>query len=162
MKKNLLLIYFLFISANSFSQLSQTALNFNYGGYGYQGVSIPGNSFYNIGTGDFTVEAWIKFYATPFGTGAPIFSFNGDYYGLSLSIYNGNLTYCRNWGCATNIEYDFYADTACHHVAVVRSIGAVNAYIDGSVYFIMNDPDPVIYNNDHYGLVLPVSMFFPD
>ncbi|MDP6770015.1 MAG: LamG domain-containing protein, partial [Anaerolineales bacterium] len=100
-------------------------------------LSLPDNAFV-IGTGDFTMEAWIKFDGTPGtfssffngGTGDSVtgqhwvlyyYTSAGAYWGWSddgtaSSEWTSNWTYDSNW----------------HHIAVCRQSGTYRFYLDGS------------------------------
>src|SRR5690349_3395125 len=59
--RGVLIFIFLLVSSQiSFSQINSTGLLFD--GINDQ-VYIPGNSIYGVGTGDFTIEMWVKIFS---------------------------------------------------------------------------------------------------
>ena len=98
-------------------------------------LSFPDNSFV-WGTGDFTMEAWIKF-GTPVPSSGHTVFFNGGT-GDSVAGAHWALFYyqsggTKNWGwsddgtASTEFTYnwDYTADTDWHHIAMCRQSGTV-------------------------------------
>ncbi|MGN6646901.1 MAG: LamG-like jellyroll fold domain-containing protein [Cytophaga sp.] len=99
-----------------------------------QYVQIPNYPALNIGTGDFTMEAWINASSTQ-----PAFpqimsyrsgSNNGFLFGLFVNgqpfIQMGGST--GNWRCETCPDL---RDNNCHHVAISRHRDTMSFYLDG-------------------------------
>lgn len=131
--KNISFIFLILLkSFTGNAQLSQNALLFD--GVNDR-VIIPGNTAYNVGTGNLTLEAWIRadspsgssiweYIVTHYATG------NGTGFGLALA-YNGTPSFTINGsgygpGGTFNIR-----DGLCHHIAVVRKDTILSYYIDG-------------------------------
>jgi uncharacterized delta-60 repeat protein len=99
-----------------------------FGGGSY--ITVPSNSVFELGTGDFTVEFWER----RTQSGAP-------FYGLfNLGTYEDGILIRDGW--ATDSLYvglsaqDWDPDTRLinnkwHHVALVRTAGNVSLYVDG-------------------------------
>ena len=97
-------------------------------------VTIPNHSAYNVGNGNFTIEAWIK--ASPTSPSqstllsnrvngsANTFLFVVCTSGTQLLLQINGVNYASS--TFTNIY-----DNACHHVAVTRTSGALQFFIDG-------------------------------
>src|SRR5215204_1788792 len=109
------------------AQTSNLALNFD--GVNDR-VTIPHNAAYSIGSGNFTVEAWVKLptnqnvnFPTIIGKRDPGVAFSG----FLIMVYQGKVFvelagYNLLQG-AINIQ-----DNICHHIAVVRSSGTLTCY----------------------------------
>jgi hypothetical protein len=128
MKKICLL---LFIAALSIKALkAQTGLNFD--GVDDR-ITIPNNAAYNVGTGNFTIEAWVKLNTTQTVTFPSIISkrdAGNINSGFLLMVYQGTL-FLQIAGFnilhgTINIQ-----DNVCHHVAFTRTDTVVNFYVDG-------------------------------
>jgi hypothetical protein len=135
----------IFISANSFCQLTSNALHFD----GLNDVIIAGYiPAYDINDGDFTVEAWVRDEATPGGSSEEeIFSTEFyDFYTharLRICIQWGQLTvYINGQGYGLSQTFDL-RDNTCHHIAVTRSAGTILGYIDGSSQIGAYAPDSI-------------------
>lgn|GEM_PF-3691272 len=136
MKKNLLLTAILIIMHFTIqAQVSQRALQFD-GWDDY--VTIPASASYQIGTSDFTIEAWIRDFRDP-GQGfttEPIFciGWSADIY---FAVQNGNLLISVGDFNLHTPVYEWSAsltdlrDSACHHVAAVRQGNQILFYRDG-------------------------------
>jgi len=97
-------------------------------------VSLPDSVDFEFGSGDFTVETWIK--ATP-GVSAPIFWRNNYWYSFGLFIANaiGNLQ-CHSYNLSGTTNFIMVgsrnvSDGQWHHVACVRSGNAQYLFVDG-------------------------------
>ena len=125
-------------SVSSHAQINSSGLLFD-GVDDY--ISIPHIPAYNIGTGDFTIEMWVRihqyqvglFTAIPMGD---LFNYNNNT-GTGISII---YTYNSNPAFALYIGSDFYsfssgfnADNLCHHLAFVRAGTTVTFYLDGVI-----------------------------
>jgi hypothetical protein len=136
MKKNLLLTAILIIMHFIMqAQVGQRALQFD----GFDDyVMISPSTNYQIGTSDFTIEAWIRDYRDPAQgfTTEPIFciGYSSDIY---FAVQNGNLLLSvGDFNLHTLVpEWSFsltdLRDSACHHVAAVRQGNQILFYRDG-------------------------------
>lgn len=104
----------------------------NFDGVSY--VTTPGHADFNFGTGDFTVEFFIK--VAQRGTDVvPL-----DYYMVGVSGWQfivkaaGNVTiYEGNPNTTALTGVRFVADNQWHHIALCREAGILTLFIDGSV-----------------------------
>lgn len=97
-------------------------------------VNIPHHNAYDIGTGNFTIETWIKANSVQPGYYPILFS-NYDYITTGQGIYiymdagsgtiNAGTTY-NGVGSSTNV-----ADNTWHHIALVKAGTILSLYIDG-------------------------------
>jgi hypothetical protein len=96
------------------------------GGY----LTIPANSAFGIGTGDFTVEFWERRAVS----GGPFYGlFNLGTYANGILLRDGSSTdslylagASQDWDPDTRLQNNTW-----HHVALVRNAGIVNLYVDG-------------------------------
>ncbi|MCX6292530.1 MAG: T9SS type A sorting domain-containing protein [Bacteroidetes bacterium] len=93
-------------------------------------VKIPSGGNYAFGSGNFTIEAWIKLDAVQPNISATIVSKSvTSYTGFTIDTYNNYLAVTL--GNST----DFYSidlrDNLCHHIAVSRRNTFLTMYIDG-------------------------------
>jgi hypothetical protein len=106
-----------------------------YPSYATSNLVGPANAgFYNFGTSNFTIEAWINLsvtttaraivssgYNADTGGGGWTFTYRGDISSLSLSV-NANVVYSKSWSPSANIWY---------HVAVTRAENILRFFVDG-------------------------------
>ena len=93
-------------------------------------VEVDGDNFPALGTGDFTIEAWVYFNdgaSNTFYDGRPS-GVDGAY--PSLRVGSNAFRYWTN--SADRITGDTKAPYAWYHVAVVRSSGSTKLYVDGT------------------------------
>lgn len=99
-------------------------------------VRISGNSAYNFGSGDFTIEAWMKLASPTGSTNRPIISnrkAGATANSFMFMIYNSRylLLQINNINLLSNQVPSSLFDDECHHVAVTRTGTDVNFYLDG-------------------------------
>ncbi len=125
----------LFLFAHSISIMAQGEDEFlAFTGVGGQ-VTIPNHSAFNITTGNFSVEAWVKM-----PTDAPAVSLimskrtSANFYnnGFVFGFLNGKL-YVRLVDANIEASAIDYRDNKFHHVAAVRNGGKMYFYVDGSL-----------------------------
>ncbi|MEO8087133.1 MAG: fibronectin type III domain-containing protein, partial [Bacteroidota bacterium] len=93
-------------------------------------VRIPNNSAYSFGTGNYTIEMWVR--AASIQTGSQnilISNRTSGTNGFTFFIFNNFLTYSSNSG-TINFSKDL-RDNVCHHVCITRVSGSLSLYIDG-------------------------------
>ena len=128
-------------TASSFSLTFET-----YGSAFFDGtldsLALPASSDFALGTGDFTIECWVKFNDTSLGTGGA----NRRIFSLNASAGNAvdKLQICIDDGSyRTNGDLFLYSNSdqgylgvdirdEWHHIAVVRNSGTLKFYLDGS------------------------------
>lgn len=96
-------------------------------------VINSGNGSLGVGSGDFTVEAFIK--RNGIGTENIFIDQPG---GIQL-YFDGSLLTFNQAGIANLMQVSVPADNGWHHVAVVRNGGVIELYWDGSVVGTTND-----------------------
>jgi len=121
-------------------------------------LSVPQNTAFNLGTGAFTVEAWVYFTSTPsnariigLGDGAVGVAGQQSYTGWSLVVFS-SLT-ALNWyrydgTTETNLtaNYSFSLNTWYHIVAVRNGLNNLSTYVNGTrIYY--NASASLSYNN---------------
>jgi len=89
------------------------------------------SSLFNVGTGDFTVECWMKTDGS--GGYAPVFSLDDNLNGNGILFYvSSSPNNFRTWiGSTANNSTIQVANNAWHHLVAVRSAGTVSKYVDG-------------------------------
>jgi hypothetical protein len=120
------------------------------------------NNMGNLGTGDFTVDFWLKFATT--GSQYALFSTlllkanwnesgaTGDFFAdyefetLEFRIYNGTQNVSPK-GTVVNKP----TDGLFHHYAFVKSNGVVTIYIDGNSVFSFSSSIPLLGNTVGFG-----------
>jgi hypothetical protein len=131
----ILLVLLLFLSNAAIGQLAPAALSFD----GVNDVvSVPANTNYNVGTGDFTIEMW--FMCLP-SAGSPVYLFSnwGSSNGIEISLYTGRLSF--RIGNQSTVIFGFapdFRDSVCHHLAFRRTGGIASYIIDGTLCPIGN------------------------
>lgn len=98
-------------------------------------VSIAGNAVYNMGTADFTIEAWIQAFSSGALIARTVPSGNA-FAGFSLSItQDGRLSFTTSDGTHTTTVAQTSASDGLlnnwHHVGVSRQAGTITIYLDG-------------------------------
>ncbi|MDB5257539.1 MAG: large protein, partial [Chitinophagaceae bacterium] len=126
-------------------------------------ITVPHSSSYDLGTGDFTVEAIVNIKTGNSGY-IPLLStrtiVNGPIEGFIFYIYSGNellLQMNGNSSVYTAVSSQSLQDDQCHHVAASRSSAGVKFYLDG-VYKgtvagggnTMTSPGPLYFGYDSY------------
>lgn len=97
-------------------------------------IDYAANSAFVLGTGPFTVEAWIKLSTTQ--SDETIFDAGGDVNssgGFAFWIESNNLKIRRN-GCCSDLSVAMdssWRNNTYHHFAVVRGNGKYRIYVDG-------------------------------
>lgn len=93
-------------------------------------VSVPSSSSFSFGTGDFTLEAWVKYTTNPSGNRVIIGRYNGsgDNYWLGVNSSNKAIFSISGSGITGTKTIN---DGVWHHIAGVRTAGVVTLYVDG-------------------------------
>ena len=95
-------------------------------------ILVPGNSAFDFGAGNFTIECWIY----PESLVTPSFQVILDAWNNSptrflLRINSGILQFFQFPGASQNINYTLPAANQWYHVAAVRNGTTTNLYVDG-------------------------------
>ncbi|HLG33929.1 MAG TPA: LamG-like jellyroll fold domain-containing protein [Bacteroidia bacterium] len=136
MKKITLLLCRIFLSAFSFAQINSTGFQFD-GIDDY--VRIPTISAYNIGTGDLTIEMWIKMNTYQVYPSTLLLYSPGpipliDPATIGISLSGGNGVYVFLGGAYNTFIGISFNDHLCHHLAIVRSGTTLSLYKDGTLF----------------------------
>ena len=114
----------------TFSPFSQTGWGNYFDGTG-DWLSIPANSAFDFGTGDFTVECWFYYNTTPPATYDYLWAIGGNNTnGIALYINNGQP---RIWnGSLILSTTGSISGFTWYHLAAVRSSGTLTVYLNGT------------------------------
>lgn len=93
---------------------------------------IAHNAAFNIGTGDFTIEFWMK--ANTLNVVYPALISKWRQYDRAYHIQYRTEENCFGLTLSDNVQHNFtyYLDRNWHHVALVRYKSVVNFYVDGT------------------------------
>ena len=125
------------VSVNQLSPVITTAQS-KFGGGSLTGgrVSVPYNSAFDFGTGDFTVEFWFRYEGTlnsefrfTTGTGSSFFSFGSRVVSSVRRI--GLVLEGVTWD--TEISWSPASNNTWAHLAISRESGTVRAFQDGTL-----------------------------
>lgn len=115
----------------------------NYKALAYDGVNdvstIPAHTNYNVGTGAFTIEAWVKMSSIQNSLKPTVLSRGSaaDASGFALSTQNAGTQLVMRFGTSTLFESPSFPsihDDQCHLIAVTRSGTSLTYYVDGVAY----------------------------
>jgi hypothetical protein len=114
----------------TFSPFSQTGWGNYFDGTG-DWLSIPANSAFDFGTGDFTVECWFYYNTTPPASYDYLWAIGGNNTnGIALYINNGQP---RIWnGSLILSTTGSISGFTWYHLAAVRSSGTLTVYLNGT------------------------------
>ena len=120
-------------------------------------LSISNSDDWDFGTGDFTIDYWIRFNGLAAFQSLIMQSLNNsgtDYTGIMWSAANG-IGFKTNVGDATQVSLWQGATTGWsvdtwYHVALVRNNTAFNIYRDGTSVANSTDSDAIIHQNARY------------
>lgn len=122
------------LTANGNAQISTAQSKFGGASALFDGtgdyVDITANSGLNFGTGNYTVEAWVRF--TNFSVIRPIYACYGTGQGFGLYAQtNASVNFYHDGvGQIASLSNVFVANT-WYHVALVRNSGTTTIYVDG-------------------------------
>lgn len=90
------------------------------------------NSLFNLPTGDFTLQTWVKFGTLPQARSV-LFGYNGPGGALSMSVTQDRRVFVTTFGVADTSSAAFIPnDTLWHHIAIVHRNGTdLRFYVDG-------------------------------
>ncbi len=99
-------------------------------------LTLPANSAFQFGTGDFTVEYW--FYTNSGNTNKGLFTFGGSSSGLNSSILGGNWRVSLSGSDGT--VFDTVTLNTWQHFAITRSSGSLRVFVNGIQKLQANSP----------------------
>ncbi len=138
MKKNILKVIF-FSSLNIC--VAQTAVDFIQSEQ--DRITVPGNTAYDFGTGDFTIEANVGNYSFDSNVFPMILSargedeFNGFFVGIIESGNNPEVLFQLD-GMNYSSSGANLDDGLCHHIAAKREGSTITVYIDGTNAYLLS------------------------
>jgi hypothetical protein len=119
-----------------YNAVTSTAQSKYYGSSGY----FDGSGDYlsvasagvNFGTGDFTVEMWLRIPSLPGGAYMDILDTRtADSTGFSFGITSGGAVYLYSIS-AFRVNTGSFSTGAWHHVAITRASGSIKVFLDGT------------------------------
>jgi hypothetical protein len=129
------------VTANGNAQVSTTQSKFGGASSYFNGtgdyLSIPYSSDFNFESSNFTIECWL--YRTGVNAnGHRIYNSGGDLYG-QVDIFINASGFLECYGTTNGNDWNAWASTsialiplnAWTHIAIVRNVGTVTAYVDG-------------------------------
>jgi PKD-like domain/Concanavalin A-like lectin/glucanases superfamily len=163
MKRLLLITFYLMLNV-SFGNSQTIGSLFSFDGVDDR-VTIPAHPSYAIGSGNFTIEFWMKLDApAPVGDRV-ILSMRDSATSSGFWIYNDSnsvrLRYSTIFGGAGILSatpLNPLYDSQCHHYAFVRQGIQIKVYIDGALNRTYYTPDPPIISS--YDIILGGSKSF--
>jgi|GEM_PF-3796897 len=99
-------------------------------------VTVPHHAGYNLGTGDFTLEGWIKLSSTQPNVNPVIVakrSTASNGFMLRATSSGTKLEFSANGSTSLSSTFTTIFDNNCHHFAVTRSASTLSFYIDGTL-----------------------------
>jgi len=157
MQKLIFLIFFFVYTSLSFSQINSGGLVFDAAG---KRVTVPTLATYDVGSGDFTIEFWLKFSSVQYGNGRFwLFDLYNNSTGHgSIVIYDGvnrRLNFQEYLTYVQSNQVTSLFDNQCHHIAVTRIGTTIRFYLDGTFLggfffgtFTQNSASPISFG--HY------------
>jgi hypothetical protein len=117
-------------------------------------LTVPVSTNMSLGTGDFTIECWVRFAVTPVGNGQGIYQLSNGYLNSQVrgpglgaenstgewTIYHGT-TFTQSTGNVPAIN-------TWYHTAIVRSSGTTKLYVDGTS--IISVADTTNYTDQYF------------
>ena len=94
------------------------------------GISIPNSENYNFGTGDFTIEMWVKPASTPEWTVLLSNWTSANQSGYEIRLYGTSIRWMNNNVSAVVVGPDVVAN-AWNHIVVTRESGFVRIFLNG-------------------------------
>ena len=93
-------------------------------------ITVPGNSAFDFGSGNFTLECWI-YPNTTAGTLCILDAWNNAPTRFLLRISSGQLQFYANPGTSININHTLPGASTWYHVACVRNGSNFSLYVNG-------------------------------
>ncbi|MFA5318118.1 MAG: DUF2341 domain-containing protein [Patescibacteria group bacterium] len=162
------------VTFNGDADMNATTKKFGSGSVYFDGsgdyLSIPDSDDFAFGTGNFTIDFWMKLSSTAVDTPTVFAQYPHDNNSIYLLYYgdvNGNRLRFGGRGGGMSVSLDLYSpvdsieDTDWHHIAYVRNGSSISCFIDGtSVENVGTDigedtmpsiSDPFWFGAIHYG-----------
>ncbi len=117
-------------------------------------LTVPATAAMSLGTGDFTIECWVRFAVTPVGNGQGIYQLSDGYLnfqvrGPAAGANNADGRWAIYHGTSQTTHASLVpATNTWYHVAYVRSSGTSKLYIDGTE--IISVADTTNYTDQYF------------
>jgi hypothetical protein len=117
-------------------------------------LTVPATAAMSLGTGDFTIECWVRFAVTPVGNGQGIYQLSDGYLnsqvrGPGLGAENGTGQWTIYHGTTfTQSTGNIPAINTWYHTAIVRSSGTTKLYVAGTS--IISVADTTNYTDQYF------------
>jgi hypothetical protein len=117
-------------------------------------LTVPVSTNMSLGTGDFTIECWVRFAVTPVGNGQGIYQLSNGYLnsqvrGPAAGANNADGRWAIYHGTSQTTHASLVpATNTWYHVAYVRSSGTSKLYIDGTE--IISVADTTNYTDQYF------------
>lgn len=114
-------------------------------------LALSSNVAFGFGTGDFTIEFWVKPDVSSTFSYATIIQLNNGVFNHAI-YFNGGNSFIFRFGTEDQTKTGII-DGQWYHIAVVRTYGVTKCFVDGE------QVGSNVPNNENYGSSLPCYLF---
>lgn len=116
-------------------------------------ITVPPSTNMSLGTGDFTIECWVRFAANPVGNGQGLYQLTNGYLnstirGPACGVENSTGGWTIYYGTTYTISGTVPTTGVWYHTAFVRSSGTSKLYINGTS--IISVADTTNYTDQYF------------